>query len=121
MQASFDPALASQRHRIKGRPPAPMLLFPGEELVLDKIKEVEFRWRPQGYTGYYGFYDFRLYEGTELVEKNLIFKEKVPGTQNSIRINSEIFKAGQIYAWSVRQVTAYDKGRSSYSIFRVLV
>lgn len=112
------PLEASRICRIMLGYPAPRLLSPNEVLRVSKNGMAEFRWRPV-YLPYGAYYDFRIYEGTKLVQSTLIFKSRVPLHQDSIQVSANLFVEGKLYAWSVRSATPFTKSASSYSMFTV--
>lgn len=120
LMALFWPSslLASQAHRIKTTFPPPRLLSPSEELIILDNRPAEFRWSPI-YLPSGGFYDFRIYEGTQLVQSTLIFESRVPPNKNSIQVSADLFVDGKMYAWSVRSTTSRGKSRSNHSIFKI--
>jgi hypothetical protein len=101
--------------------PQPVL----KEPVTDKVdlsgeSELVFRWSPhEGSISQRKHYDFRLYEGYQMVESNLIFQNNVAPNQHQIAVNSGMFKNGQVYTWSLRQTYRSGKSQRSTSSFTV--
>jgi hypothetical protein len=101
--------------------PQPVL----KEPVLDKVdlsgkSELVFRWSPhEGNISQRKHYDFRLYEGYQLIEANLIFQENVSANKHQISVSTNTFKIGQVYTWSLRQVYRVGKSQRSTSSFAV--
>ena len=97
-----------------GALPAPEIMSPTENTVVS-ADGLEFRWsmgvRPD-YT------DFRLYKGTETIEKNLILKERVGNGKSVFVVPASTFENGATYAWAIRLV-GLQKGRSVYALFTV--
>lgn len=93
--------------------PEPVLLSPTTESVDITGKDsLEFKWSPhEGTRSFRRFYDFRLYEGSNLVESALIYKEQIPPEQYAKSLPSNTFENGKVYTWTLRQV--YDEGRKS--------
>lgn len=99
-------------------PPAPQLLEPGDTVNVERGADVCFRWMPASFGGGEFQYEFRLYHGKEMVEKNLLFSKKISQRENSILIKSDRFEENKLYAFSVRLVGP-SKSRASYSLFKV--
>ena len=104
--------------RRMGEMPAPRLLSPGDIVELGDRQQLEFRWGTES-GGNFDRYDFRLYQGTQTYEKNLILQQEVPAGKTSLGIDSTLFKKGQSYAWSLRCLGS-RKSASSYSIFKIV-
>ena len=103
--------------------PRPVLISPTTETVtLTGEKELVFKWSPhEGQRGMRAYYDLRLYEGYETLEKTLILKEKIDPRIYEFRISADKFTDGKIYTWSLRQ--AYDgmhKSDRSIASFMVI-
>ena len=109
--------------RLQDYVPRPELLAPVSDNVdLRGQKELVFRWsshkRPRkGVKSY----DFRLYNGFEMLESTLIHKELIPGLTYGIVLNADQFTGGNVYTWSLKQI-AQDgkKSERSFSSFKVL-
>jgi hypothetical protein len=102
--------------------PEPVLISPVNDSVdLTGKDSLEFKWSSHESTrGFRRFYDFRLYEGSNLVESALVYKEEVPSEQYAKSLPSKTFENGKTYTWTLKQV--YDEGRKSrrsYSTFKV--
>lgn len=102
-------------------PPEPRLLYPISDKVDLKGKDtLEFRWQISTIIDK-DYYDFRLYKGYEMYEKNLILKKKLDPDIYSFTIDSSQFEDGQVYTWSLRQVArARGKSERSYDSFKVI-
>ncbi len=112
-----------EEQEIRDFVPQPVLLQPrGEKVVLTGKDTLEFTWSPhEGNHMNRRCYDFRLYKGYDMYEKNLIFKEEVAPNISSKKIDSKKFENGQTYTWSLRQM--YDdssKSQKSYHSFKVI-
>jgi len=101
--------------------PEPDLKRPTSELVTLSGDTLEFAWsHHKGSTYDLRYYDFRLYRGIKMVEKNLIFKRKIATNLSSIELGSDMFDSGQMYTWSLRQVYSRNrKSKRGYQSFRV--
>ena len=111
--------LDAQANAYRNKPaPGPMLKTPGDNADLSGLKEIEFRWSPEGDRAGFEYYDFRLYKGSQTYESGLILKREVPAGQTSTFVDTATFENGQTYAWSVRQVGGAKKGRSSFAVFK---
>lgn len=98
----------------------PILLTPGDNADLSGLKQVEFRWSPEGDRAAFDHYDFRLYKGSQTYESGLILKREIPAGETHTFVDAATFENGQTYAWSVRQVGGTKKGRSSHTVFKAL-
>jgi len=116
-------AVASTLGFAEYRVPVPKLLEPINDVVnLEGKKELLFRWsphkRPRRGVRYY---DFRLYNGFEMLESTLFRKERISGSVHTFSLNSDQFKAGNVYTWSLKQVARDGrKSNRSFSSFKVL-
>lgn len=101
--------------------PQPVLKEPVTDRVdLSGESELVFRWSPhEGTISQRKHYDFRLYEGYQMVESNLIFQNNVAPNQRQIAVSSAMFKKGQVYTWSLRQTYRSGKSQRSTSSFTV--
>ncbi len=102
--------------------PEPTLVSPVTDQVDLKGKEaLVFEWNPfPGDIVRRDYYDFRVYKGTNRVEDNLIYKEKIGKSTYQVSLDANRFENGQIYTWSVRQVYGGGfKSRKSYQSFKV--
>lgn len=50
-------------------------------------------------------YEFNLYKGADMFSDNLILKKILPFSQSSIKLDASLFENGQVYTWSLRQIT----------------
>ena len=102
--------------------PQPVLKDPVTDRVdLSGKSELVFRWSPhEGSISQRKHYDFRLYEGYQMVESNLIFQSNVPPNQHQIALSVDTFKLNQVYTWSLRQTYRSGKSQRSTSSFAVI-
>ena len=103
--------------------PAPRLVAPVIDTVnLTGKNTLVFKWSShEGDPLQRLYYDFRLYNGYNMVGSSLVYKKRVSAREFSIILKSDLFQNGQIYTWSVRQV--YDsirKSRRSTDSFKVI-
>jgi hypothetical protein len=110
----FSSGTLSAGDRRVGSLPAPEIISPTENTAVS-ADGLEFRWSMGARPDYT---DFRLYKGTETVEKNLIMKEKVGNGKSTFLVPASAFENGATYAWSVKLVGS-RKGRSVYALFTV--
>ena len=105
------------------RIPRPRLLSPDGEVVdLSGKDEILFKWSPhEGKPIGRDYYDFRIYKGYEMLESALFVKKKIPPREHSVAVGTDMFRSGEVYTWSLRQVYR-ARGRSdrSFSSFRVI-
>ena len=102
--------------------PRPRLLRPrGETVDLKGQLYLAFAWSPHEGRQLSGkYYDFRIYKGFEMLEKNLIFKERLSGKTRSIDVDENMFETGQVYTWSLRLgYRSSGKSSRSYDSFTV--
>jgi hypothetical protein len=101
--------------------PQPILKEPiADKVDLSGKSELVFRWSPhEGNISQRKHYDFRLYEGYQMIETSLILKENVSANKHQITVSTDTFKANQVYTWSLRQVYRAGKSRRSTSSFTV--
>jgi len=101
--------------------PQPIL----KEPVTDKVdlsgkKELVFRWSPhEGNIYQRKYYDFRLYDGYQMIESNLILHNNVSPNQHQFVVSTDMFKLNQVYTWSLRQTYRVGKSQRSTSSFTV--
>ena len=103
--------------------PAPRLILPAsDKVVVEKGQPVVFKWSPHEAMFAGGrYYDFRLYEGYNMVQSSLIFKKRLPGNVRQYHMEGKFFKDGQVYTWSLRQgYSAIGKSNRSIQSFRVI-
>lgn len=98
----------------------PMLLSPlSPEVVVTDTDTIEFKWLTD--MGHYfnrDYYDFRIYNGYEMTEQTLLYKDTTPAHKGSIEVNADLFKPGQVYTWCVRHVVGVVKSDRSYKSFK---
>ncbi|MFA5369740.1 MAG: hypothetical protein WC300_03370 [Candidatus Omnitrophota bacterium] len=99
--------------------PQPVLLEPVTGRVdISGKGQLIFRWSPhEGDISQRRFYDFRLYQGNQLTEANLLFQKNVAPNEHKISLDHDMFKPGQSYTWSLRQKYRSGKSRRSSSSF----
>ena len=119
------PAMGRMMHDSRGVDyvPPPRLMAPTtEEVDLTGKTELEFKWSPhEGQRDIRKYYDFRLYKGYNILEDSLIFKEQVDPSIYQISIKSDMFEAGQVYTWSLRQIyEPSHKSDRSMASFKVI-
>ena len=52
---------------------------------------------------------------------NLIYKENLPAGASSIKVKADLFEVGQVYTWSLAQVSfAGYKSDKSFNSFKVI-
>ncbi|MFA5089979.1 MAG: hypothetical protein WC510_02945 [Candidatus Omnitrophota bacterium] len=102
-------------------PPEPRLIHPvSEEAVLTGKGSLEFKWSIVNLVEA-DHCEFRLYKGYNMYASNLIFKQALPAKIPFIEINSGIFEDGQVYTWSVREVSFWGrKSERAFCSFRVV-
>ena len=103
--------------------PRPRLLSPTTtEVNLSGERGLEFKWSPhEGLKFGRKYYDFRLYEGYDMVQDTLVFKKRVPGNEHNIFLGPDMFLQGKVYTWSLRIVyRGVGKSRRSFHSFRVI-
>lgn len=111
----ISPAFAGGR---RGLQPAPRLMEPAENADLTGKTELLFRWGEEGDRSQIQEYQFKLYKGTETVEKGLIKAVTVPAREDRLALPADLFEDGQTYAWQLRGA-GNAKTRSAYSIFKI--
>lgn len=107
--------------RVLDYPAEPRLLYPISDRVILTGKDfLEFKWRISAYINI-DYYDFRLYKGYDTYAANLIFKQRLPFSEFSLKIKAELFENNQVYTWTLRQVThAGEKSNPAFNSFRVI-
>ena len=109
--------------RRAGYVPKPRLISPVSTNVDLKEKDgIEFVWSPhESLPRSRKYYDFRLYNGYNMVESNLILKKRLPGNQRKIFVSKDKFKNGDTYTWSLRLgYRGTGKSSRSYHSFKVI-
>ena len=104
--------------------PEPRLMYPiTDEVDLTGKEELEFRWDQfPGQIFKRNYYEFCLYKGYGQYEDDIILKKRVPPNVYSFTASADIFKDGEVYTWSLRQVynTMAFKSDASYDSFTVV-
>ena len=105
-----------------GRVPKPVLITPTTEKVdLTSKDELQFKWSPhEGSTMDRQYYDFRLYKGYQMIESTILFKKQVSYDEYQLKLNSDMFRNGEIYTWSLRQVYYLGKSQRSWQSFKII-
>ncbi len=100
------------------------MLYPiTDEVDPTRKGELEFRWDQfPGQIFKRNYYEFCLYKGYGQYEDDIILKKRVPLNAYSFTVNADIFKDGEVYTWSLRQVynTIAFKSDASYDSFTVV-
>ena len=119
---TFADANMHVRNSFSDNIPQPRLIEPVKDKIdLSGAGELVFKWSPhEGNIAQRRYYDFRLYEGYQLVESNLIFQKDVSYNQHQITLNADAFKLNQTYTWSLRQNYRSGKSRRSTSSFTII-
>ncbi|MDD2751761.1 MAG: hypothetical protein PHN59_01345 [Candidatus Omnitrophica bacterium] len=101
--------------------PEPRLIYPVKETaVLSGGNNLEFKWGGE-YAVTVDHYDFRLYKGYNTLADNLLLKEQLPRDTNTIAVGSDKFTDGQVYTWTLRQVSLSGvKSDPSSNSFKVI-
>jgi len=101
-------------------PPAPRLKYPiNDTIILPANQPLEFSWwndfeQTRGYI-------FKIYKGYNMFASGLIFSKELPADASSIKINPELFTAGQVYTWSLVRISFNGaKSDKSFNSFKVL-
>ena len=122
---TFSQSTFAVRGRSMDFVPRPRLLSPStEEVDLSGKEKLEFKWSPHervraGSGSRY--FDFRLYKGYQMVEANLLLKERVPGNKHTISLDAGLFEDGQVYTWSLRRVyKGIGKSDRSINTFKII-
>lgn len=102
-------------------PYAPQLLFPiTEDIDLTGKNVLEFKWVPCSSIDI-ASYDFRLYEGYQTFEANLILKKIINSPLSSFKLDSSKFEIDQVYTWVLRSITiGGQKSDKSFSSFKII-
>jgi hypothetical protein len=105
-----------------GHVPRPRLLKPTADVVRLADGPLIFMWSPhEGLGRARKSYDFRIYNGYEMIEDTLIFKEKVPGNRHVLEVSPGLFQEGKVYTWSLRTVyKGVGKSSRSSSSFTII-
>lgn len=102
---------------VLGYVPQPKLIEPtGEQVDLTGKVGLTFSWGKHiGMNGLGKYYDFKLYKGTDIVEANLIFKERVTGDKYKLVLPVKIFEDKALYTWSLK-LCYKIRGKSTRSL-----
>ena len=99
--------------------PEPRLLYPiNDKVILTGKDPLEFRWM----NNFMGIDHFiiKIYKGYNMYESFLVYKQKLPMDTSSIKIKSDFFVDGQVYTWSLIQVSLTgQKSDQSFNSFRI--
>jgi len=120
--ASSSYSYMSGRDIFSGNIPQPILIEPiADEVDLSGASQLIFKWSPhEGDISQRRYYDFRLYQGYQMIEANLILQNNVSPNQHQFAVNADIFKLNQIYTWSLRQTYRAGKSQRSTSSFTII-
>lgn len=95
--------------------PKPRIIAPCDTVDITDKSTIEFKWysyeRATAAKG--GYFDLRIFKGTNMYEANMIFKQQVDSQKNSIEVDAKLFEPGQTYSWQIRQVK-YDLRKSDW-------
>lgn len=100
--------------------PEPRLRYPiNDTVTLAGNEPLEFKWW-NSYVGVRGFI-FKIYKGYNMYAADLVHKEDLPGDAYSVKIKPELFAEGQVYTWSLIQVSSAGyKSDRSFNSFKVI-
>lgn len=100
--------------------PQPRLRYPIYDTVtLTGNAPLEFKWW-NSYVGVRGFI-FKIYKGYNMYSADLIHKEELPAEAYSVKIKPELFEDGQVYTWSLIQISSAGyKSDRSFNSFKVI-
>lgn len=103
-----------------GTPPEPRLLYPTADTVTLAGKDsLEFSWM-NDFIGIDHFI-FKIYKGYNMYAAGLIYSESLLSGASSIKVKSDLFEEGQVYTWSLVQVSlSGQKSDKSFSSFKVV-
>ncbi|MDD5736895.1 MAG: hypothetical protein PHH20_01210 [Candidatus Omnitrophica bacterium] len=95
--------------------PQPRIIAPYDTVDITGKNSIEFRWYSymRATTANGGYFDVRIFKGTNMYESNMIFKQQVGPRKNSIEVDAKLFDPGQVYSWQIRQVR-YDLRKSDW-------
>jgi hypothetical protein len=101
--------------------PGPKLLYPVTGNIDSSGKDnLEFRWEQVNEVDTQ-FYDFRLYEGYNTTEENLVFKKEFSASDYPIKVAITMFEKNKIYTWTLIQVfRGGRKSDRSFSSFKIV-
>lgn len=105
------------------RIPQPKLLYPNRDTAdITGKTTLDFKWSShERARGFRKYYDFRLYEGSQMVESGLILKQEVDPETYSFSVPVDKFENGETYTWSLRQVySPSNKSDRSNQTFQVI-
>ncbi|MDD5432088.1 MAG: hypothetical protein PHO70_03775 [Candidatus Omnitrophica bacterium] len=97
----------------------PKLLYPvNDEVDLTDKDFLEFHWAMYATDLVNRRHSvFRLYEGEDAKEINLIFQKRLPPNITKIKIDTALLDDAKTYTWSVEQFYLKDQGRGTASAF----
>jgi len=100
--------------------PGPRLRYPIKDtVVLTGQDNLEFKW----WIEVVGLRKFilKIYKGYNMYLADLIHKEDLPPDASSIKIKSDLFENGQVYTWSLTQISYSGyKSDKSFNSFKVI-
>ena len=100
--------------------PGPRLCYPvNDEVVLTGKDFLEFRWWNDCMR--IDHFIFKIYKGYTMYGSDLVHKQNLPAHISSLKIKSELFQDGQVYTWSLQQVSLDgQKSDKSFNSFKVI-
>jgi hypothetical protein len=118
---TFADASMPGRNAFSNNVPRPRLIEPVRDKIdLSGAEELVFKWSPhEGNISQRRHYDFRLYEGYQMVEGNIIFQDDVSANKHQIAVSADTFGIDQVYTWSLKQVYRSGKSLRSSSSFTI--
>ena len=103
--------------------PRPRIISPTGTIMLQGLSPqgtvpkntIEFKWYSymRATTANGGYFDVRIFKGTNMYESNMIFKQQVDPDKSSIEVDAKLFEPNQTYSWEIRQVR-YDLRKSDW-------
>ena len=97
----------------------PRLKYPiNDAVILSGNDPLEFKWW-NDIEGIHGF-TFKIYKGYNMYAVNLIHKENLSSSASSVKIDSALFKDGEVYTWTLIQINSSGyKSDKSFNSFKV--
>ena len=106
--------------RNKSGAAAPDLLEPHETVRIEAGKPVTFRWSCENLSSGPHLHDeFRLFQGNQAVEGQLLVKQDVPAKQCETQVEAAAFKGPGTHIWTVRKVGTREKTPKAFSVFKI--
>lgn len=100
-------------------PGEPRLRYPiTSKVILIGQDFLEFKWWNGSIRG--SQFIFKIYKGYKMNADSLIYQQTLSADALSVKVKSELFEDGQIYTWSLVQVSlGGQKSDKSFNSFRV--